>query len=158
MKLISKTAVMALALALLACDRGKPEAHTEATDSPVVATPRAPKSNHRAEEGGGVYAADCSADGGKFAIRLNKGDDGFVTADVDHDSKSYNDVLTSYSFFGDKTPTDFLLAVLFEAANAPVPVSGEAARIEIWKDGKSYYALINGDKSQKLHFCANEPG
>ncbi len=103
------------------------------------------------ERGSGYYAANCKDSGGGYAITINK--DG--TASVDRDPKSYENVLTSYSFFGKDTPSDFVIAIMFDEKNSPLPAyKGQSGWIEIWDNGKSLYALENGRASKKLKLCA----
>lgn len=103
------------------------------------------------ERGSGFYAADCGSPGGGYAIIINK--DG--TAQIDSDPDSYKNVLTSYSFFGNATPSDFVIAILFDEKNSPLPpYKGQPGWLEIWDNGKSLYALENGRASKELIFCA----
>ncbi|MCF6321919.1 MAG: hypothetical protein L3J32_09155 [Rhizobiaceae bacterium] len=79
------------------------------------------------ERGSGFYAADCKNPGGGYAITINK--DG--TAQVDSDPNSYKNVLTSYSFFGNDTPSDFVIAILFDEKNSPFhPIKGNRAGLK----------------------------
>lgn len=133
-----------------------------ANDGPEIAMEKSAASNAAStaspvigELGTGVYAADCAAKDSEFTIRLEKSQDGFVNGNVDHAGKSYAGLLTSYSYMGDATPSDFHVAVMFDATNSPVPVPADGdPRIELWKGEAAYYALINGDKAQRLLFCS----
>ena len=101
--------------------------------------------------GSGLYAEDCRAADAGFAVEI--AEDG--TADVAAEGKAYRDLLTSYSFFGVRTPTDFLIAVLFGRERAPVPMKdGQPGWLEIWKGKAGYYLLVNGEKQPRYGFCA----
>ena len=69
------------------------------------------------EPGSGLYAKDCTAPDAGFAVEIAA--DG--TAEVTAGGEAYRDLLTSYSFFGVRTPPDFQIAVLFDRKRAPVP-------------------------------------
>jgi len=109
------------------------------------------------EAGSGVYGFDCEAATGRYEIILSEGEDGFVSAQVTDDSGRFEDLLTSYSYMGDATPADFLIAIMFDPTNAPVPDSDDP-RIEIWKGENAYYALVNGNEDESLDYCADVPG
>jgi hypothetical protein len=103
------------------------------------------------EPGSGYYAKDCAHPGGGYNIVISK--DG--TAMVESDPEVYKNVLTSYSFFGKDTPSDFLIAIMFDAKHSPLPkYKGQDGWIEIWKKGNSYYALENGRASKELQLCS----
>jgi hypothetical protein len=103
------------------------------------------------EAGSGYYAKDCKHPGGGYNIIIKK--DGTATVETDPDV--YENVLTSYSFFGNDTPSDFLVAILFDAKNSPIPeYKGNPGWIEIWKNSKGYYALENGQSSKTLMQCS----
>ena len=107
-----------------------------------------------AEEGSGYYAENCKHPGGGYNIIINKNG----TAMVESDPEVYENVMTSYSFFGNDTPSDFVVAIMFDAKNSPLPgYKGNDGRLEIWKDGKSYYLLENGRKAKKLQLCKKNP-
>jgi len=105
-----------------------------------------------AEPGSGYYAKDCKYPGGGYNILIHK--DG--TATVESDPEVYEKVMTSYSFFGKDTPSDFVIAILFDAKHTPLPpYKGQTGWIEIWKDYKGhYYALENGRASKELKQCS----
>lgn len=128
-----------------------------AAAEPVTASPTAASTATAAtsgEPGSGTYAADCSKAGDGFAITLAKGADGMVGATVKQGGKSYDNLLTSYSYMGQDTPQNFLVAVLFDEGKSPVPASEDGASLEIWKGEAAYYALVNGDKAKRLMFCS----
>jgi hypothetical protein len=105
-----------------------------------------------AEPGSGYYARDCVHPGGGYNITINK--DG--TAMVETDPDVYENVMTSYSFFGNDTPSDFLVAIMFDEKNSPIPsYKGQSGWIEIWKTDKGYSALENGRASKELKHCAS---
>jgi len=105
------------------------------------------------EFGSGYYAQDCAHPGGGYNIVIYK--DG--TAMVEGDPDVYEHLLTSYSFFGKDTPSDFLIAILFDAKNSPLPpYKGQTGWIEIWKNGNSLYALENGRASKELKLCTGK--
>jgi len=106
------------------------------------------------EPGSGVYAADCANPEQGFSVDISSNG----TATVMHDGVTYADQLTSYSFFGKATPTDFHIAVLFDRNRTPLPqASGDPSWLEIWKGEAAFYALPNGDKGKRLYFCAERP-
>ena len=106
------------------------------------------------EPGSGSYAKDCANPKGGYSLFINK--DGSAT--VETDKALYKNVLTSYSYFGNNTPNNFLIAIMFDAKNSPLPgYKGDDGRLEIWKDGKSYYLLENGQKDKKLQLCKKNP-
>lgn len=110
------------------------------TATPLLAT----------EPGSGVYAEDCMQKAAGYVVTINS--DG--TANVIANGVAYENAITSYSFFGDDTPSDFLVAIMFEKDASPVPShEGDAGWIEIWKDGEATYALINGHKSDEFDTC-----
>ena len=104
-----------------------------------------------AEPGSGYYAKSCAHPGGGYNIIIHKNG----TATVEGDPDSYNNVMTSYSFFGNTTPSDFLVAIMFDPKNSPLPAyKGQSGWIEIWKKDGSYYALENGRASKELQICS----
>jgi len=104
-----------------------------------------------AEPGSGYYAKDCAHPGGGYNIVISQNG----TAMVESDPDVYENLLTSYSFFGKDTPSDFLVAIMFDAKNSPLPpYKGQTGWIEIWKRGNSYYALENGRASKELQLCS----
>ena len=149
---------LAAALAVSGCKQAEAPAETEAT-RPAAATETdtakasAPAGN--AEPGSGTYAADCKATDQGYAIALTKDSSNMVVAEVKHAGKTFSNLLTSYSFMGNATPQDFLVAVLFDEGKAPDGVNTKEGRIEIWKDKTSYHALVDGDKAKKLSLCAS---
>ncbi len=103
-----------------------------------------------AEPGSGIYAEDCAKPEAGYAIAI--GADG--SAAVDHGGERWEDVLTSYSFFGQSTPADFHIAILFDTTGPLPSKDGMFGWIEIWKGEAAFYALPNGDKKKRLLFCA----
>ncbi|MFO1104998.1 MAG: hypothetical protein U1E34_02770 [Amaricoccus sp.] len=107
---------------------------------------------HAAEPGSGVYAADCADLAAAFTIDI--GADG--SAQVTKGGATYSGLLTSYSFFGDQTPEDFRIAILFGDKASPVPqVEGRPGWIEIWNGESDFYALVNGAPDPQLGFCGD---
>jgi hypothetical protein len=102
-----------------------------------------------AEPGSGLYASDCSDAASGFSIAINS--DG--TATVQNKGETYDNVLTSYSFFGDNTPSDFLIAIMFDQGASPVPALDGDSWIEIWEGDPDTYALVNGQKNERLDLC-----
>ena len=103
------------------------------------------------EPGSGLYAADCRTPDTGFAAEIAA--DG--TAEVTARGEVYRDLLTSYSFFGVRTPPDFLIAVLFGRERSPVPMKdGAPGWLEIWKGEAAYYLLVNGETPPRYSFCA----
>jgi hypothetical protein len=104
------------------------------------------------EPGSGYFAKDCAHPGGGWDITIDKNG----TATVAGDPDVYENVMTSYSFFGDSTPSDFVVAIMFDKKNTPLPpYKGQTGWIEIWKDSKGYYALENGRASKQLKQCTH---
>ncbi len=104
-----------------------------------------------AEPGSGYYAMDCKHPGGGYNIIIDKNG----TATVESDPEVYENVLTSYSFFGNATLSDFVVAILFDTKHSPLPpYKGNDGWIEIWKNAKGYYLLENGRKEKKLKQCS----
>ena len=102
------------------------------------------------EPGSGYYAKNCAHTKGGYNLFINK--DGSAT--VETDKALYKDAITSYSFFGNDTPSDFLVAIMFNEKHSPLPAyKGNTGWIEIWKKGGGYYALENGRASKELKFC-----
>ena len=103
------------------------------------------------EPGSGLYAEDCRTPDSGFAVEIAA--DG--TAEVTAGGEVYRDLLTSYSFFGVRTPADFHIAVLFGRERSPVPMKdGAPGWLEIWKGEAAYYLLVNGETAPRYHFCA----
>ena len=103
------------------------------------------------EPGSGLYAEDCRTPDTGFAVEIAA--DG--TAEVTAGGEVYSDLLTSYSFFGVRTPADFHIAVLFGRERSPVPMKdGAPGWLEIWKGEAAYYLLINGETEPRYSFCA----
>ncbi len=103
------------------------------------------------EPGSGVYAEDCQEPEAGFAVEIAA--DG--TASVVARDEVYSDLLTSYSFFGVRTPADFHIAVLFDRERSPVPMKdGGPGWLEIWKGEAAYYLLVNGETAPRYSFCA----
>ena len=104
------------------------------------------------EPGSGYYARSCDNPAGGYGITINKDGTALVVTDPD----VYKNVMTSYSYFGKETPSDFLVAIMFDEKNSPLPAyKGESGRIEIWKKGKGYIALENGRASKELKQCTS---
>jgi hypothetical protein len=105
-----------------------------------------------AEPGSGYYAKECKRPGGGYNILIYK--DG--TAMVESAPEVYEKVMTSYSFFGNDTPSDFVVAILFDAKHTPLPsYKGKTGWIEIWKGYKgNYYLLENGRASKEFKQCS----
>ena len=107
------------------------------------------------EPGSGRYAEDCTAKDSGFLVSIEP--DGM--AKVVAGGAVHDDLLTSYSFFGVRTPADFHIAVLFEAGRAPVEgKDGEPGWLEIWKGEAAYYLLVNGEAAPRYHFCEELAG
>ena len=103
------------------------------------------------EPGSGLYAEDCRTPDTGFAVEIAA--DG--TAEVTAGGEVYADLLTSYSFFGVRTPADFHIAVLFGRERSPVPMKdGAPGWLEIWKGEAAYYLLVNGETAPRYSFCA----
>ena len=103
------------------------------------------------EPGSGLYAEDCGMPDSGFAVEIAA--DG--TAEVAAGGEVYGDLLTSYSFFGVRTPADFLIAILFGPERAPVPMKdGAPGWLEIWKGEGISYLLVNGETEPRYDFCA----
>lgn len=139
-------------LSLLACN-GPDSSPNELATANATSTSTAQPTT-AGEPGSGTYAANCSDLASAYVVRLAKDEDGMVAGSVTTAGKTYSDLLTSYSFKGDSTPQDFLVAVLFDPANSPVDSNvADGPRIEIWKDSGSYFALVNGDAANRLGPC-----
>lgn len=150
--------ILVAAIALAGCEQGSPPVEEKATEAAASEAPAATAASSNAavtEPGSGTYATDCKTKDKSYAIALSKDANNMVVGEVSHAGKTFSNQLTSYSFMGDGTPTDFLVAVMFDAGNAPDGVNADEGRIEIWKGEAAYYALIDGDKSKKLLYCAN---
>jgi hypothetical protein len=105
------------------------------------------------ELGSGYYAQDCAHPGGGYNIVIYK--DG--TAMIESDPDVYEHLETSYSFFGNSTPSDFLVAILFDAKNSPLPpYKGRTGWLEIWKADNSFLLLENGRASKELKLCTRK--
>ena len=103
------------------------------------------------EPGSGLYAEDCRTPDTGFAVEIAA--DG--TASVTAGDEVYRNLLTSYSFFGVRTPADFHIAVLFGRERSPVPMKdGAPGWLEIWQGEAAYYLLVNGEKEPRYSFCA----
>lgn len=147
------------AACLVSCGDEGADPSTEATSADAAAAVATTSETTTAsnEAGSGVYGFDCEAETGRYEIILSRGDDGFVSAQVTDDSGRFEDLLTSYSYMGDATPADFLIAIMFDPTNAPVP-DAEDPRIEIWRGEAAYYALVNGNSDERLDYCADVSG
>jgi hypothetical protein len=105
------------------------------------------------EPGSGYYAKDCTHPGGGYNIVIDKNG----TAMVESDPDVYEHLLTSYSFFGNTTPSDFQVAILFDAKNSPLPqYKGQTGWLEIWKTDNSFLLLENGRASKELKLCTKK--
>jgi hypothetical protein len=102
------------------------------------------------EPGSGVYALDCASSDETHRISIR----GDGSAEVQLGETTFMELLTSYSYFGDRTPSDFLVAVLFDPEASPIVAGPDGApRIELWSSEGAYYALINGDTTKRLSYC-----
>lgn len=158
MRIWNFTIMSVAAACLISCGNETAEPSTEGTAADNVATAAGASEMTMAgnEAGSGIYGFDCEAATGRYEIILRKGEDGFVSAQVTDDSGRFEELLTSYSYMGDTTPADFLIAIMFDPKNAPVP-DADDPRIEIWKGESAYYALVNGNENEKLVYCAAAP-
>ena len=147
------------AACLISCGNERADVSAEGTSAgDAAAMANASKTTTATNAAGsGVYGFDCEAATGRYEIILSKGDDGFVSGQVTTDSGRFEDLLTSYSYMGDATPADFLIAIMFDRTNAPIPDSDDP-RIEIWKGENASYALVNGNEGERLDYCAAVPG
>ena len=104
------------------------------------------------EKGTGVYANRCDSTGDKYTITINRNGTAKVT--TPH-NKTYNNVITSYSFFGDTTPSDLVVAILFDRHNSPLPsYKGKTGWIEIWDAGPGELLMLeNGRASKEFKKC-----
>jgi hypothetical protein len=66
------------------------------------------------EPGSDYCAENCANSIGGYNITINK--DG--SAMVETDPTIYENIMTSYLFFGKATPSDFVVAILFDEKNA----------------------------------------
>jgi len=102
------------------------------------------------EPGSGVYGKTCGA--GSDVYRVNVRSDG--QGEVQIGETTFLELLTSYSYYGDRTPADFHVAILFDRDASPITAGADGdPRLEIWELGATYYALINGNPARKLQFC-----
>ncbi|QIG53751.1 hypothetical protein G6N82_05925 [Altererythrobacter sp. BO-6] len=158
MKIRDFAIVSVAAACLISCGNEVAEVATEKDGAEnEAATANTIQTTAAMEAGSGVYGLDCEAETGRYEIILNKSEDGFVSAQVTDDSGRFEDLLTSYSYMGDATPADFLIAIMFDPTNAPVP-DAEDPRIEIWKGENAYYGLVNGNRDERLDYCADVSG
>lgn len=149
--------IVSCSIALASCGEAGETANTgsdEETETAALAEDGGAAPTAAGEPGSGRYAADCAASEGGYQITIAKGAEGFMVANVVSGSNTYDDLLTSYSFMGDATPAEFEIAVMFDTDNSPVPIpQDDGPRIELWKGEAGYYALVNGDKDQRLMSC-----
>lgn len=110
------------------------------------------------EPGSGVYARSCAAvePTARGEVIIDISADG--SAEVTTGGAIYPDLLTSYSFFGDATPAEFLIAVMFgpDASPLPAPPAPDETGpgwIEIWNGTENFFALENGQPEARLEFC-----
>jgi len=109
-----------------------------------------PLISHAAATGSGVYASDCDKPQEGYRIAIQENGDGAVQ----FGENTFMELLTAYSYYGDQTPQDFHIAVMFDREGSPFPPGADGdPRIEIWKGEAGYYALLNGDRKQRLIFC-----
>ncbi len=102
------------------------------------------------EPGSGLYAENCSKPFSGYDITINS--DGMAT--VQNKGEVYENVLTSYSFFGDDTPSDFIVAIMFDENSSPLPpYKGDTGWLEIWESDPDPYLLENGRASKEMGFC-----
>lgn len=102
------------------------------------------------EPGSGVYALDCASSDETYRISIR----GDGSAEVQRGETTFMELLTSYSYFGNRTPNNFLVAVLFDPEASPIAAGPDGSpRIELWSGESAYYALINGDTKQRLDYC-----
>ncbi|MBL4556516.1 MAG: hypothetical protein JKP98_02910 [Rhodobacteraceae bacterium] len=92
---------------------------TLAVSSLAMALPAAAE-----EPGSGLYAADCADPAAGYRIAIMA--DG--SAEVQQGATTLAELLTRYSYFGDATPADFLIAVLFDPRPARSPRARMALR------------------------------
>jgi uncharacterized protein len=117
----------------------------------VVAALVLPATVSAGEPGSGIYAADCAKPDQRVAIEIAANGKATVTKD----GERYTDPHVSYRLPRSPQPADFHVALLFEGGRSPFPTSdGRRIRIEIWKGEAAFYALLDGDKNRRLHFCA----
>jgi len=106
------------------------------------------------EQGTGIYADSCGYPDRTYDISIY--DDGLAEVIVNNNAL-FSNVDTSYSFFGDSTPSDFLVAIMFNPGDSPLPdYKGQTGWIEIWYGENSLYALENGRGSKELSFCGHD--
>jgi len=109
--------------------------------------------SHAAEIGSGLYAQDCADPSQTWEVEIRS--DG--SARVVRAGRVYKNLLTSYSFFGIRTPNNFHTAVLFDQENTPLGDDGRGW-LEIWKIGDSYYLLENGKNDRRFEYCQTDAG
>lgn len=109
-----------------------------------------PLMSHAVATGSGVYASDCNSPQDGYRIAINDNGEGAVQ----FGETTFMELLTAYSYYGDETPRDFHIAVMFNPDGSPfAPGADGDPRIEIWKGEAGYYALLNGDSKERLQFC-----
>ncbi|EGV19930.1 hypothetical protein ThimaDRAFT_0606 [Thiocapsa marina 5811] len=102
------------------------------------------------EPGSGVYALDCASSDETYRISIR----GDGSAEVQLGETTFMELLTSYSSFGNRTPNNFLVAVLFDPEASPIAAGPDGSpRIELWSGESAYFALINGDTKRRLDYC-----
>lgn len=102
------------------------------------------------EPGSGVYALDCASSDETYRISIR----GDGSAEVQLGETTFMELLTSYSYFGNRTANNFLVAVLFDPEASPIAAGPDGSpRIELWSGESAYYALINGDTKRRLDYC-----
>ena len=83
------------------------------------------------EPGSGSYAKNCAHAKAGYNFFINK--DGSVA--VETSKALYKDAITSYSFFGNDTPSDFLVAIMFDTRST-LPFQPTKARQDGLRFGK----------------------
>jgi uncharacterized protein len=107
--------------------------------------------SHAAETASGLYAQNCIDQSQAWEVEIRS--DG--SARVVRAGRAYEDLLTSYSFFGDRTPNNFHTAILFDRDHNPLEELSNDGRswLEIWKIGDSYFLLENGEENRRFELC-----
>lgn len=151
------TGSLIAAAALASCGQATAPAEEKAAapaaaEAPATAAATPPAA---VEPGSGTYAANCETNDQSYAIELTKDAANMVVGKVTQADKTFSNLLTSYSYMGQDTPSNFLVAIMFDEGNAPAGVTSPEGRIEIWKGEAAYYALVDGEKSKRLDFCAS---
>lgn len=102
------------------------------------------------EPGSGVYATDCANTATVYRVNIRSDGEG----EVQFGETTFLELLTSYSYYGVRTPSDFHVAVMFNREGSPLaPGEDGDPRIEIWKGEVAFYALLNGERDRRLTYC-----